>query len=182
MMLFLPPAPHTGAFFDEFRAGFTGLETCAGTYPGYGAVPASAATIEGYAASLLPQDGTNIIGFHTGCLVAMEMALQSPKVGKLLLIDIPYFDAATKAKHEAGLDPDNPKHDAFRAAFAYDADAALANLSHDVTCVATDSSLFDPTVKAAGRIKNAHLIERRDIIKPAFEGGEMAAFIRDWAI
>lgn len=180
-LLFLPPAPHTGVFFDGVRAELSGLDTESATYPGYGDVPASVATIEAYAASLLPQDGLDIIGFHTGCLVAMEMTLQSPKVGRLLLIDIPYFDAATTAKHEAGLDPDNPKHDAFRAAFAYDADMALNSLSHSVSCVATDSSLFEPTVKAAGLIKNATLIERRDIKKPAFEGGEMAALIREWA-
>lgn len=185
MILFLPPAPHTGAFFDTVRASLAGLKTSAGTYPGYGDVPSLGTgvppSIGAYAESLQPKDDIDIAAFHTGCLVAMEMALQSSKVGRLLLIDIPYFDEATKTRHRSGLDPDNPEHDAFRAAFDYDAAAAFEALSQPVTCVATDSSLFEPTIKAAQLIENAALIERRDITKPAFEGEAMAALIRDWA-
>jgi len=183
MILFLPPAPHTGAFFDSIRTALSDLDTEAATYPGYGAVPATTASVKAYAASLLPQAaGTTLVGFHTGCLIAIEMALQAPDIGPLILVDVPYFDEETKTNYAAGLEADNPQHDAFRAAFAYDASGALARLSHEVTCVATESTLFAPTLKAAGEIKNSTLIERRDITKPAFESAAMAELIRTLAI
>jgi len=179
MILFLPPAPHTGAFFDDIRSALSNMETEAATYPGYGDVPAGVVSIEAYAASLLPQDGNTIlVGFHTGCLVAIEMALQANNIGPLILVDVPYFDEETKTKYATGLDADNPEQDAFRAAFAYDVQSVLKCLSHDVTCVATESNLFEPTVKAAGEIKNSLLMERRDIVKPAFESAAMAELIR----
>jgi len=182
MILFLPPAPHTGAFFDGLRGALPDLVTEAATYPGYGDIPAGDVSIEAYAASLLPQAAnTVIVGFHTGCLVAIEIALQLPDVGPLILVDIPYFDEATKARYMAGLDADNPKHDAFRAAFSYDMQNAFKKLSHKITCVATDSSLFEPTIRAAGEINNSRLIERRDIVKPAFESAAMAELIRTLA-
>jgi len=182
MILFLPPAPHTGTFFDGVRGTLSNLETEAATYPGYGDVPPGTVSIEAYAASILSQfTAKTIVGFHTGCLVAIEMALQTPSIGPLILVDIPYFDDITKEKYAAGLDPDNAEQDAFRAAFAYDAHNALKRLFHKVTCVATESSLFEPTVKAAGEIKNSGLIERRDIVKPAFESSEMADLIHKLA-
>lgn len=179
MISFLPPAPHTGAFFDVIRSSLSDCETAAATYPGYGDVPAGTASIEAYAASLLPQaQDTTLIGFHTGCLVAIEMALQSPDIGPLILVDIPYFDEATKVKYAAGLDDNNPQQDAFRAAFGYKAKSAMERMSHKVTIVATESSLFDSTVKASKVIKGSRLIERRDILKPAFESGLMEELIR----
>ena len=184
MILFLPPAPHTGAFFNKIRDKLSDIDTRAGTYPGYGEVPsATAASIEAYAASVLPLDaGTRLIGFHTGCLVAIEIALQtsdiSSDIGSLILVDIPHFDDLTKQKYAAGLDADNREQDAFRAAFAYDLDGALTRLSHKVICIATQSSLFEPTVKVAKQIKESQLIERRDITKPVFETTAMADLIR----
>jgi len=180
VILFLPPAPHTGAFFDKIRDKLSDIDTRAGTYPGYGGVPSTtAASIEAYAASVLPLDsGTRLIGFHTGCLVAIEIALQTSDIGSLILVDIPHFDDVTKQKYAAGLDADNREQDAFRAAFAYDLDGALTRLSHKVICIATQSSLFEPTVKAGKQIKESQLIERRDITKPVFETTAMAELIR----
>lgn len=179
MILFLPPAPHTGAFFDGVRSVLSDFETEASTYPGYGDVPAGEVSIEAYAASLLPRfSDVTLIGFHTGCLVAIEMALQAPGIGPLILVDIPYFDEATKTKYAAGLDVSNSEQDAFRAAFAYDLGSSMERLSHKVTCVATESSLFEPTVKAAREIKNSQLLKCRDISKPAFESAGMADLIR----
>ncbi|MGJ8563034.1 MAG: alpha/beta fold hydrolase [Alphaproteobacteria bacterium] len=179
MILFLPPAPHTGSFFDTIRESLSDIETQASTYPGYGDVPATTSTIQAYALSLLPQDNTVVVGFHTGCLVALEMALQYPNIGPLILVDIPFFDIDTAAKHAAALDAENPQHDAFRAAFAYDTSGALEKTDHAVTCVATESSLFEPTKLAASMIKNSSLIERRDITKPAFGNPAMAQLIRE---
>jgi len=180
MILFLPPAPYTGVFFDTIQSRLANLETQAATYPGYGDVPKTIVSIPAYAETLSSlAKGATLVGFHTGCLVAIEAALQNKDVGPLILVDVPFFDAATKEKYAAGLDADNPAHDAFRAAFAYNADDAFKRLSHKVMCVATESNLFEPTVKASGKIKNSVLIERPDITKPAFESETMANLIHD---
>ena len=180
MILFLPPAPHTGAFFDNIRQALSPLETGAETYPGYGDVPTSAQpSIESYATSLLPQPSrTQLVGFHTGCLVALEMAYRQPDLGPLTLVDIPFFDETTKAKHRARLDSDNQAHAAFFAAFDYDLEEALKRCRHDVTVIATDSLLFDPTLKAVSLLRSANLITAQDIAKPAFEHPAMADHLR----
>ena len=179
MILFLPPAPHTGAFFDTVRARLD-LPSEAANYPGYGDIPPTAPTVAAYAQSLLPQPlGTRLVGFHTGCLVALEMALQDSRLGELILVDIPVFTQALRAEHAAALDPDDPAQDAFRAAFAYDIDAALATIRHPVTCVATDGPLFEPTRRAASIIKNCRLVEARHIARPAFESPAMADLLAD---
>jgi len=110
--------------------------------------------------------------------VAIEIALQTSDIGSLILVDIPHFDDVTKQKYAAGLDADNREQDAFRAAFSYDLDGALTRLSHKVICIATQSSLFESTVKAAKQIEESQLIERRDITKPVFETAAMADLIR----
>lgn len=179
--LFLPPAPHSGAFFDKMRAQLSGIATATADYPGYGdAPPVSSPSIELYAASLLPQArDTPLIGFHTGCLVALEMARQQPSLGPLTLIDIPFFSADVKAKYAAGLEPDNPAHDAFRAAFAYNAGGALKRCAHPAAIIATRSALFEPTLNAAALMPHARLLRRRDIEKPAFESAALAELLRD---
>ena len=178
-VLFLPPAPHTGAFFDAVRGRLDMLSEAA-TYPGYGDIPPTSPTIAAYAESLLPQPlGTRLVGFHTGCLVALEMALQDSSLGELILIDIPFFTPTQRTEYAAGLDPNDPTRHAFRAAFAYDIDSALASVAHPATCVATDSALFEPTRRAASIIKGCRLIEARHITKPAFEGESMADLLRD---
>ena len=73
-------------------------------YPGYGGSTAldTAPAIADFAASMLagldamnPDEPVDVLGFHTGCLVAVEMALAAPeRCGRLVLCDIPYFDEA----------------------------------------------------------------------------------------
>ena len=180
MILFLPPAPHTGLFFDSFRDRLSDLETEAVTYPGYGDKPRSEVSIDAYAQSLLPVcKATTLVGFHTGCLIALEMAHRQKDIGKLILVDIPYFDETTKAKHVAGLDPDNPAHDAFRAVFAYDVGTALTRCRHKTTIIATKSPLFEPTVRAAKLCKPAALLVREDIEKPVFENEATTTLLRE---
>ncbi|RKQ71979.1 hypothetical protein DES40_1315 [Litorimonas taeanensis] len=178
MILFLPPAPHTGAFFDTVRQSLQGVDTKAVTYPGYGDEPKTAASISAYAAHSLQNKDAILVGFHTGCLVALEMAKQSSQLGRLILVDVPYFDEQTKREYASGLDPENSAHDAFRAAFSYDLDTVLKTTQHEVICIATDSSLYEPTVKASTLIPDCRLIKRRDIGKPAFENAAMADLIR----
>lgn len=180
MILFLPPAPHTGAFFDTVRAQLSGIETEAATYPGYGdELEIPNPSIEAYASALLPvAEQTDLVGFHTGCLVALEIARRQENIGAITLVDVPFFDAATKAKHRSALDANDPQKAAFFAAFAYNLVQALVACSRDVTVIATNSFLLEPTRRAAETLKRARLIERPDISKPAFETPAMAELLR----
>lgn len=179
MILFLPPAPHTGAFFDTIRARLSKFETEAATYPGYGRQPPiSELSIQGYAQSLLlTASHSHLVGFHTGCLVALEMARRDRSVSALTLIDVPYFDETTRAKHRSGLDDENPMHAAFFAAFNYDLDRALRACTHTANVIATHSSLLEPTREAAQTLNHSNYIERLDISKPAFEQTAMAELL-----
>lgn len=78
-------------------------------YPGQGGSDGSDAqpSIEAYAESmravlmdLSAQGPVDVLGFHSGCLVAVEVKLQAPdRVGHLALIDVPAFDPETRAKY-----------------------------------------------------------------------------------
>lgn len=64
-------------------------------------------SIEGYAASmravieaLSPDQAVNVLGFHSGCLVAAELKRQIPdRIGHVVLIDVPAFEPETRAKY-----------------------------------------------------------------------------------
>lgn len=66
-------------------------------------------SIEGYATSMraviddLSQDRpVDILGFHSGCLVAAELNRNMPeRIGHTVLIDVPAFDPDTRAKYLA---------------------------------------------------------------------------------
>ena len=104
-LVLLPPAPSSGLYFESVMPLLGETRTViAPDYPGYGGsdpLP-SKPTIEDYAASMLACLSTlslekppDLFGFHTGCLVAVEMALMAPaSVGQLLLCDVPYFTAS----------------------------------------------------------------------------------------
>ena len=180
MILFLPPAPHTGAFFDTVRKGLSGIETQAATYPGYGDRPSAEVSIKAYAESLLPVNKDIVLaGFHTGCLVALEMAHQQNDIENLILVDIPYFDETAKTEYARGLNPDDPAHNAFQAAFTYDLDTALGRCQQKVTVIATRSPLFEPTSRAARILAQSVFIAREDIEKPAFESEALVALFRE---
>lgn len=78
-------------------------------YPGQGGSDGDSVTpsIEEYAASMaaiihdLSQDTpVSVFGFHSGCLVAIELALTlSDKVDQVVLVDVPAFDPDTRAKY-----------------------------------------------------------------------------------
>lgn len=180
MILFLPPAPHTKTFFDAMRGMLSDLETKAVSYPGYGdEPPISNPSIEAYASAISAvKEDTDVVGFHTGCLVALELLKAECKIRSVTLVDVPYFNDATKAKHLAGLDAENPNHAAFFAAFEYDLETGLSGCARNITVIATKSSLLEPTRQAAQKIKQHTLIERPDIQKPAFENPAMAELLR----
>ncbi len=106
-LLCLHPAPYSGAYFETVAPLLTERwQVIAPDYPGYGGSSPcrGEASISDYAAAMAavaddvsPSTPVDVLGFHTGCLVAIEMAAMSPdRVRRLILIDVPYFDAATR--------------------------------------------------------------------------------------
>lgn len=99
----LAPAPFSGIAYANIlpllgarRAAF------APDYPGYGGSDkiAECSSIADYAAAMLafckailPEQRIDLLGFHSGCLVAVEMALQAGfSVREIVLIDVPAFE------------------------------------------------------------------------------------------
>ncbi|GLQ19582.1 alpha/beta fold hydrolase [Algimonas porphyrae] len=215
--LFLPPAPHSGAYFEALIPHLHDLKMIAVDYPGYGGSDRQGEpAIEAYAAAIAPHvpNDAVLVGFHTGNLVAAEIARRSDVSG-IVMIDIPWFDAQTRAayarklpgtrlptpvrgsyvkavdgRHESvselrafhlwveTLRSGAHQSDAFRAAFAYDPHAGLANLPCPVRIIATRSGLLEPSRAAASAI-DVSLTERMDVSAPVFEAHarEMAAAI-----
>lgn len=118
-VILLPPAPHSGMFFETAAAQMQGkLTVYAVDYPGYGGsdVQDRPPSIESYAATLSPFirqfDTVVLLGFHTGNLVAIELALRhTGTVNRLILIDVPYFDPERREKYAANLGPDGIPED-----------------------------------------------------------------------
>ncbi len=108
----LHPAPFSGLAFTAIMPHLAeGRRVFAPDYPGHGGSEAfkEEPSIEEYAAAMLAVvdeqssgDPVDLMGFHTGNLVATEMSLTAPeKVGLLALVDVPAFDAETSAKFRA---------------------------------------------------------------------------------
>ncbi|QTD55163.1 alpha/beta fold hydrolase [Parasphingorhabdus cellanae] len=108
----LHPAPFSGLAFTTIMP-YLAQDRCifAPDYPGHGGSDAfkEEPAIEEYAAAMMAVvdeqssgGAVDLMGFHTGNLVAAEMALTAPeKIGHLALIDVPAFDAETSAKFRA---------------------------------------------------------------------------------
>jgi len=77
-------------------------------YPGYGEsdLTVNEPTIGDFASAVLAviehcfnSRTVNLFGFHSGCLVAAELAVMSPsKVNHLLLVDVPFFNVEKQAE------------------------------------------------------------------------------------
>lgn len=109
VLMCLHPAPFSSLFFTSVMPLIDKrYRVVAADYPGYGgSVPVGKeATIEDYSEAMLslvhelsPAGEVQVLGFHTGCLVAVEMALQAPHlIAGLTLIDVPY--STGKAREE----------------------------------------------------------------------------------
>lgn len=100
----LHPAPYSGLYFTTLAPKLNaGRAIVAPDYPGHGLsdAPPSPPTIADYASAMLEAVGgggpCDLLGFHTGCLVAAEMALQDPAaVRRIILVDIPFFPPADR--------------------------------------------------------------------------------------
>lgn len=124
----LHPAPYGGGYFETAMPLLAaGRRVIAPDYPGYGnsyrlEEPPS---IGDYAQAVIDSvladetaERVDLLGFHSGCLVAAEIAVRAPqRIRHLVLIDAPYFDRDTQRKF-------------------YDQVAAPMALSRDLDCLA----------------------------------------------
>lgn len=128
-LLCLHPSPHSGAYFETVMPLLNRTRAViAPDYPGYGgsSPPPEPPSICDYALAMLDLlDDIGIaradtLGFHTGCLVATEMAVRDrERMGRLILVDIPFFD---------GVERDN----------LYARTAAPRELTADLSCLAAE--------------------------------------------
>ena len=106
----LPPVPYGGRFFDSYAQAYDGPVWSA-DLPGYGFSDALAdlPTVGGYTDAMTPllnapDQPVWLAGFHSGALVAMEMANQYPQnVRGLVLVDVPVFSGPDMADLRASL-------------------------------------------------------------------------------
>ncbi|MCY4477443.1 MAG: alpha/beta hydrolase [Gammaproteobacteria bacterium] len=99
----LHPFPYSGAFFETIAPLLSGRRmVCAPDCPGFGGSDApekmlsmeelAETVLEALGAAELPSGPVDLLGFHSGCLLAVEMARLGPdRVRKLAIIDVPYF-------------------------------------------------------------------------------------------
>lgn len=111
-LICLHPAPFSGLAFTTIMPFLAqGHRVIAPDFPGHGGSDPhrTDASIGDYAQAMASVVGAlcsdrpvDLLGFHTGCLVASELALSEPElVRSLVLIDVPAFDAATRSQHLA---------------------------------------------------------------------------------
>ncbi|MEL6826180.1 MAG: alpha/beta hydrolase [Pseudomonadota bacterium] len=182
-------------------------------------------SIKAYAASMLAviadlsgDRPVDVLGFHSGCLVAVEVKRQaSEAINHVIMVDVPAFDPETRAKYlplvgkPFELSPDlqslakawdmamtkrletqplaqslamfadtvgnGPRMNAtFHAAFTYDVEASLCSLTADTTIIATQSSLLEPSRRAAAMITGSKWVELPEVQRSVLdENAEVTA-------
>lgn len=195
----LHPMPHDGAFFDPAATRLARRRPLlCPDYPGFGRSPALPRpwSLEAWADALaagLPEllgdaaletggDGTvDLLGFHTGCLVAAELALEHPdRVNAIVMIDVPFFDTGLRRELEENTVTAARYHgkpvaiEGFRTAFAYDPIRRFRSVRHETLVIGTASSLHGPSEAAAKAMPGARFLGRDDIVAPVFEAGTEA--------
>jgi len=183
-LLLLHPSPYSGAYFETVMPLLNeGRQIIAPDYPGYGnsAPPTAPPSIDDYALAMLEIldslaiEQVDIVGFHTGCLVSVAMALREPtEIASLVLIDVPYYVGEARGDMYArAVEPvaaaDASARWGFHAAFTYASDERLPLVATQAHIIATQSSLLEPTRQAASILPNCRLVERLDITRPVFE-------------
>ena len=222
----LHPAPSSGLYFQNALPLLnSGRRVVAPDYPGYGGSDAATLdpTIATYADAMLEcidslgvQQQVDLLGFHTGCLVAAEMIHKAPtRVRRAIFCDAPYFDVDTrqnlrsKMANPMAVDANlmslaavwdfnvskriddvpldralelfaehlrtgRQDYRGFAAAFGYDCESSFANLSGDITLLATRSGLHAATVAASKVIPNARFVDVPEVTTAVFEKGATA--------
>lgn len=113
-LVLLHPMPYSGLYFTTFMNLFDGERTTiAPDYPGFGqsSFTGSAVSIQSFANAVIDAledlgiDGEcDFLGFHTGCLVAAEIAIAKPSlVSSIILVDIPFFEETRRQELLASL-------------------------------------------------------------------------------
>jgi len=108
-LICLHPAPFSGLAFTTIMPFLAqDRRVIAPDYPGHGGsdphrtdadIAEYAAAVESLIQVFSPQKPVDLVGFHTGCLVACETALRyAEDVLNLVLIDVPAFDSAMRNK------------------------------------------------------------------------------------
>ncbi len=108
----LHPAPFSGLAFTTVMPHLAkDRRVISPDYPGHGGSDAFKPnpSIEEFAEAMLAvaddlsgEEPVDLIGFHTGNLVAVEMALcATTQIRKLALVDVPAFDAADREQYKA---------------------------------------------------------------------------------
>ncbi len=108
----LHPAPFSGLAFAAIMPLLAkGRRVIAPDFPGHGgsdphrwdaSIGDYAKAMQSVVHDLSPDRSVDVLGFHTGCLVACELALTAPdRVRSLVLIDVPAFDETTRQAHLA---------------------------------------------------------------------------------
>lgn len=110
-LLLLHSCPGSGYLYDNFLAEMGRDRTViAPDFPGFGMsdAPSEAPGIAGYAAAMLELETAlglgvfDVMGYHAGGVVAVEMARQQPQaVRKIVMIGAPVFTAAERGEFNA---------------------------------------------------------------------------------
>jgi len=177
----LHPLPHDGSFFNVIAPFLAaGRTVVAPEYPGYGKSDPLRAepTIGRYADAMIDvlrardtHGAADLFGFHTGCLVAVEMSLRYPgEVHRLVQVDVPYYSAAERRRKLR----EDWAVGGFVAAFSYPCQERYPLVAHECLLIATDSELLDPTRAAAEAIPGSVLKEFPDIQDNPLETGAPA--------
>ena len=109
-LICLHPAPFSGLAFSTIMPHLAKVRrVIAPDFPGHGGsdphrtdaqIADYARAMQSVASALSPSRPVDVLGFHTGCLVACELALSKPDcVRKLALIDVPAFTPEARAQH-----------------------------------------------------------------------------------
>jgi len=178
VLVLLHPMPHDGVFFSVIAPYLaSGRTVIAPDYPGYGGSDelAQVPTIGLYADAMIDalreagfKGPYDFFGFHTGCLVAVEISLLHPaETRRIVQVDVPYFDQATRQN----LMTSDMAVGGFIAAFSYVGEERYPAVQHDSMVIATASSLLEPSRAASTAIPDCHLKELLTVEAPALENG-----------
>ncbi len=107
-VVMLHPSPYSGAYYADLMGVLSqDRQTIAIDTPGFGAsaAPPAPVELEDYARAMaqalealdLPATGVDVLGFHTGAMIAVELALRRPdQVRRLVLAGLPFYDAEAR--------------------------------------------------------------------------------------
>lgn len=216
----LHPSPASGRYFlDLLRDLGKDRVAYAFDIPGFGEsdLPPSPPGMSGYADAFsdaikaLDIGPMDLLGYHTGCSVAVEISLNfGHLVRRLCLVSVPFFDTPEKRNAlMAGLDRDpyeekgtrifeewketveqrangvtleqsidafmerlragDKKWWGYEAAFSYPVEDRYAKVTHPTVLLNPHGGLYDETLKAAGVMPNAELVDMPNLSHGVFQ-------------